>query len=155
MKAIYIDHHRTGAVDAAHRPVRAVMSTPVTCVGQAMTHSRALQTMAGQGLRHLVVVDEAGRCQGILSDRAVAAAWASDFGCLPHVPVAAVLDPQPACVSADARVLDAARTMREAGTDAVAVLDPDGAVLGIVTGSDLIALLAGVAHVAPGTTLDS
>jgi len=153
MKAIYIDQRGTG-VDPAHRSVRAVMSTPVSCVGPAVTLGRALQTMAAQGLRHLVVVDDAGRYQGILSDRAVAAAWAADFGCLPRVPVAAVLDTRLACVSADARVIDAARKMRAAGSDAVAVLDPDGTVLGIVTGSDLVALLAGAAHAAPGTTLE-
>jgi CBS domain-containing protein len=88
------------------------------------------------------VVDGAGRCVGVLADRAVAAAWAHDPGALARVPVAAGLDPDPAVVDSDARVGDAARLMRTAGVDAVVVVDPAGLPVGIVTGSDLIALLA-------------
>jgi len=39
-------------------------------------------------------------------------------------------------------VAAAARMMRRCGTDAVIVVDPDGRPLGILTGGDVIALLA-------------
>jgi CBS domain-containing protein len=48
----------------------------------------------------------------------------------------------PAIVGPGAHVLDAARAMGAIGTDAVAVVDPAGVVVGIVTGSDMIAQLA-------------
>jgi CBS domain-containing protein len=39
-------------------------------------------------------------------------------------------------------VLDAARMMRDTGTDAVVIADEAGAPVGIVTGTDLVGLLA-------------
>ncbi|TNH31122.1 CBS domain-containing protein [Micromonospora orduensis] len=45
-------------------------------------------------------------------------------------------------MSTEARVIDAARLMRAGGVEAVAIVDADGNPVGIVTGSDLIALLA-------------
>jgi len=45
-------------------------------------------------------------------------------------------------VGPQAKVLDVARFMRATGTDAVAVADAGGQPVGIVTGTDLVALLA-------------
>jgi CBS domain-containing protein len=47
-----------------------------------------------------------------------------------------------AVVGPQAKVLDVARLMRSAGVDAVAVAEADGQPIGIVTGTDLVALLA-------------
>jgi CBS domain-containing protein len=144
MKAIYVagpePHDRTGRLAA--RPVTEAMSSPVFAVGADVPFAEALEVLVRTGRRHLAVVDGAGRCVGVLADRAVAAAWAHDPGALARVPVAAGLDPDPAVVGRDARVGDAARLMRAAGVDAVVVVDPAGLPVGIVTGSDLIALLA-------------
>jgi CBS domain-containing protein len=144
MKAIYVENHDPLAdgVNAARRRVTTVMSSPVTCVPIAMPLSEALQTMVRAGLRHLAVLDHDGRFIGILSDRAIASAWATDPGGLAYTTASTVLEPGPATVSRAAHVLDAARVMRAAGTDAVAVLDEAGTIIGIVTGSDLIAQLA-------------
>jgi CBS domain-containing protein len=89
-----------------------------------------------------VVIDETGRCVGVLSDRAIAAAWASDFNALAVRAVASALEPEPATISALDEVIDAAIMMRAHGIDAVAVTDAEGRPVGIVTGSDLVAMLA-------------
>ncbi|WP_203998347.1 CBS domain-containing protein [Micromonospora lutea] len=119
------------------------MSSPVLSVSVDTRLGDALEAMVRTGRRHLVVVDTAGRCAGVLADRAVAAAWAHDHAALTRLTVAQALDPDPAVVNSHAKVVDAARLMRARGVDAVAVLNPDGLPMGIVTGSDLIALLAG------------
>ncbi|GIJ21984.1 hypothetical protein Vlu01_26080 [Micromonospora lutea] len=145
MRAIYVSGHEPegGAARRARRPVTEVMSSPVLSVSVDTRLGDALEAMVRTGRRHLVVVDTAGRCAGVLADRAVAAAWAHDHAALTRLTVAQALDPDPAVVNSHAKVVDAARLMRARGVDAVAVLNPDGLPMGIVTGSDLIALLAG------------
>ncbi|GAB3809240.1 CBS domain-containing protein [Micromonospora zhanjiangensis] len=144
MKAIYVagPEPRDRAGRLAARPVTEVMSSPVLAVAADVPFVEALQTLVRSGRRHLAVVDPAGRCVGVLADRAVAAAWAHDPGALARTPVAAGLDPEPALVDTGARVGDAAKLMRSAGVDAVVVVDAAALPVGIVTGSDLIALLA-------------
>jgi CBS-domain-containing membrane protein len=145
MKALYID--RRQLMPRPQRPtvptVRSVMSTPVSCVAASVTLAEALQLMLRRGLRHLVVLDAAGCCAGVLGDRVLAAAWAADPASLARCTVGEVLDPVPATVGAEESVTQVARFMRAAGTDAVAVLDGTCSVVGIVTGSDLIGVLAG------------
>ena len=144
MKTIYADVRDASdiGVNAARRRVVAVMSSPVRCVPASTSLGSALESMVRSGLRHLAVVDDAGEFLGILSDRTVAAAWAVDPSCLARTRAGSVLDAGPATVGAGAHVLEAARAMRAAGTDAVAVLNESGAIVGIVTGSDMIAQLA-------------
>jgi CBS domain-containing protein len=143
MRAIYVNSHDpTSGVNAARRRVTAVMSSPVQCVRATTTLGTALQAMVRTAVRHLAVVDDTGRFIGILSDRAIAAAWAADPSCLSRVAVSMSLESGPAVVGPGAHVLDAARAMRAIGTDAVAVVDAAGVVVGIVTGSDMIAQLA-------------
>lgn len=143
MKSIYTDapdpfHH---SVDAAKRRVSAVMTSPVRCVDESATLSDALTLMVRLGLRHLVVLGGDGGFRGILSDRVIAAAWADDPSCLSYMPVSTTIEAR-AVVRPGAHILDAARAMRRAATDAVAVLGDDETVIGIVTGSDMIAQLA-------------
>jgi CBS-domain-containing membrane protein len=142
MKAIYNGELIDGGVNAGRRRVAAVMSSPVRCIAVTATLGEALQTMVRVGLRHLAVVNDTGTFVGILSDRVIAAAWATDPTCLSATTVAMVIEAGPATVPDTAHVLDAARAMRAATTDAVAVLDGTGAVIGIITGSDMIAQLA-------------
>lgn len=140
MKAIYLGA-AGGGVHAADRRVDAVMTSPVECVDATTPLGDALITMVRRGRRHLAVIGDDGRFRGILSDRIVAAAWAADPSCLSSTPVSAALEAI-AVVSPGAHILDAARAMRAAATDAVCVVDDGGNVVGIVTGSDMIAQLA-------------
>ena len=143
MKAIYVDpHDPTSRVNATRRRVATVMTSPVQCVQASTPLGVALPTMVRSGVRHLAIVADSGRFIGILSDRAIAAAWAADPSCLSRITAATVMEAGPAIVGPGAHVLDAARAMRAIDTDAVAVVDADGVVVGIVTGSDMIAQLA-------------
>jgi CBS domain-containing protein len=141
MKAIYVSEV-AGRSSSADRAVRTVMSTPASCVSATVTLAEALRLMLRRGVRHLVVLDPSGACAGVLGDRAIAAAWAADPTGFTDCPVGIVLDPRPAVVRDDEPIAQVARFMRAADTDAVAVLDALGNVAGIVTGSDLVAVLA-------------
>jgi CBS domain-containing protein len=145
MKAIHVSRQPAPArptVDPGQRPITAAMSSPVLCVRVETLLGDALRTMVNAGRRHLVVIDDAGRCVGVLADRALVATWAQDPGALTRDPVTAAVDPL-ATIGIGARVVDTARMMRAAGDDAVAVVDENYRPVGIITGSDLITLLAG------------
>ncbi len=143
MKAIYVKSREAdGHARLARRPITQVMSKPAVVV---LTHDlldEALVKMINKGLRHLAVVDDSGRCVGVLSDRAITSAWATDYEALSHRRVLSALDAEPATMSCSGAVVDAATVMRQTGVDAVAVVDADGRPVGVVTGSDLVALLA-------------
>jgi CBS domain-containing protein len=143
MKAIYVSSHETaGPARLARRPIVEVMSKPVQMVPDHALLDDALAQLVRTGLRHLAVIDDGGRCLGVLSDRAIAATWATDYAALSAKTVAAVLDRDPAIVSVRAAVVDAARLMHANRVDAVAVVDDEGHPVGVVTGSDLVSLLA-------------
>lgn len=145
MKAVYIAPRQpliSNAEGLARRPVNEVMSRPVACVSTGTPLGEALRAMVRLRHRHLVVVDDDGRCVGVLSDRAIAAAWAHDPTSLDREKAGGMLPVVSPIVAQHARVLDAARMMRDTGTDAVVIADEAGAPVGIVTGTDLVGLLA-------------
>jgi CBS domain-containing protein len=143
MKALYIAGREAGTgQNPTKRRITGIMSSPVTTIAQGKSLGLALSTMVYAGLRHLAVVDDDGKCRGVLSDRAIAAAWATDPACLSYLPVSSVVEPMPPLLREESTVLDAARMMRRYAIDAVVVVDAAGAPVGIVTGSDLVALLA-------------
>lgn len=127
---------------SAERPVHDVMTRPVVAVLLDTSTWDALSAMVRTGLRHLVVVDSTDRCLGVLSDRTVAAAWAHDPVMFGDVRVAELVDPEPAVLPADATIRQAAAVMHALRVDAVVVTDELDRPLGIVTSSDLVALLA-------------
>ena len=142
MKAIYVSARPSAAVELARRPVTDVMSSPVTSVPDDLLLGDALRAMVRLRHRHLVAVDHTGRCVGVLVDRAIAAAWADDPTSLSVRRVRAALPPEPVLVGERARVLDVARLMHATGVDAAVVVDAELRPVGIVTGTDLVALLA-------------
>jgi CBS domain-containing protein len=128
--------------DLVTLPVAEVMSCPVFSVPADALLGDALAVMLQTGRRHLAVVDAGFRCLGVIGDRAVAAAWAIDPTALAHTRVRRILDPRPSVVGSDAAVRDVARVMHLDAVDAVAVIDRTGCPVGIVTGGDLVALMA-------------
>lgn len=127
----------------ADRPVKQVMSRPVVAIRDVDTLDRGLQVLAIADLHHVAVVDAEGRYVGLLSDRTAAATWlhypmefsrlhAGDVVDLPRQPV----------VAEEATVREAAYTMHDCGTDAVAVLDEQHHPVGVLTAADLVALIA-------------
>ncbi|MDI1464783.1 CBS domain-containing protein [Catellatospora sp. KI3] len=126
----------------ARTPVQQIMSRPVYCARISSLLGNALAGMARHRVRHLVVIDDYDRCVGVIADRAIVAAWAANPTSLSSHTVETILDPHPAVVDSDATVMDAARLMGKTGVDAVAVVEGHGVATGIITGVDLVALLA-------------
>jgi len=107
--------------------------------------------MRRRGICHLPVVDT-GRLVGMLAERDVERASASSVPeiarhdwaeGLAGLVVADVMARGPLALHAQATVAEAARLARDRGVDAFPVLD-DGMVVGVVTRSDLLAVLSGL-----------
>jgi CBS domain-containing protein len=133
---------KNGHADIVSLPVSTIMSRPVFTITGEVVLATALMAMVRTGRRHLAVVDARGLCIGVIGDRALAAAWASDPNALAVFSVHYLLDARPALVGVDATVGDVAQLMHVDAVDAVAVIDRTGAPVGMVTGSDLISLMA-------------
>ncbi len=73
----------------------------------------------------------------------MAARWALDASPLLRQTVVSALDLKPAIVPTNWVIANAAKFMLGAGVDAVAVTDPDGRPVGLLTGNDLVAQLCG------------
>ncbi len=131
-----------GRGDVRNVAVATVMSHPVLAVPVSAFFSDALHALVTHGLRHLAVVDDEGRCVGLLADRTVAAEWAGRPMAFVRRAVAGACDDRQPIVDRSATVAAAARMMHRCGTDAVIVVDADRRPLGILTGGDVIALLA-------------
>jgi CBS domain-containing protein len=133
---------KSGHADIVSLPVSTIMSRPVFTITSDVVLASALTAMLRTGRRHLAVVDAHGRCIGVIGDRALTAAWASDPTAMAVMRVHELLDVRPSLLDIDATVGDVARRMHRDAVDAVAVIDPTGAPVGMVTGSDLITLMA-------------
>ncbi len=133
--------------DPRRAPVTAVMSSPPVTIFFDDDMWTALRTLLSTGLRHLVVIDADGQCQGVLADRYVVAEWPGDAIGARLTRVSQMIgDPAPR-LSPGTTIEEAARAMLRYGTDALAIVDDDGRPLGVVTGSDLIRSLANLPEV--------
>lgn len=133
---------RAGSVGPAQRRVAEIMSRPVLSVSSADTLATALALLVVSGLRHLVVIGDAGECLGVLPDRVIVSVWAQDPAALDRVLVGQVLAGTAPTTTPDASVSSAALTMRRFTVDALAAVGPDGAVVAVLTATDLITLLS-------------
>ena len=118
-----------------------IMSSPAIVVSPDATLWDASRLMMTSGVRHLVICFH-GRVVGVIDDRAVFAHW-------PQGPVAArrtrlidVIRSRASSVLERVEVQRVAEIMTIDATDAVPVVDDGGAVLGIVTTSDVVAAVA-------------
>jgi CBS domain-containing protein len=129
-------------VDLRRTPVRAVMSSMVVALQSSSRLGVAVDTFVTTGLRHLAVVDPEGRSVGILSQERASTAWLDPVtrhaSCVREI----MGDPN-TTVHADTTVQQVARLMSDTGLDAVPVVQPDGRLIGVVTRTDLVGLLAG------------
>jgi CBS domain-containing protein len=123
-------------------PVLTVMSHPVLAVQAFAFFDEALRILVCHGVRHLAVVDPAGRCVGLIGDRVLAAEWAARPMAFGRRIVAHLCDDRQPIVDREMTVATAARVMRGCDTDAVVVVDRDGYPVGVLTSGDVIALLA-------------
>lgn len=131
----------------------AAMTRDVVVVGTQMPLKAAWGLMQQQRIRHLLVV-LGGSLVGILSDRDVllrATARADGTVEVPADPVALAMTPAVVTCGPDAKVSDLASLMIDRKIDAIPVLGKAGTLIGLVTSSDLLALIHedGAASVLP------
>ena len=131
----------TTAVDV--QPVTAydVMTAPVWTVTPDTSPWGAWDLMVRQGIRHLVVVAN-GRCIGVLEDRELFAQWPMGPLALRRTRIASMVRRRTTCVLPGTDLRDVARVMREERVDAVPVVDAHGSLIGVVTGSDILGVVA-------------
>ncbi|NUS57519.1 MAG: CBS domain-containing protein [Streptomycetaceae bacterium] len=122
--------------------ITTVMSHPAVVVRDRDPLDHVLRAYAATGLRHLAVVDDTGTCVGLISDRAVTAAWVRDPMLFDHLTAGQVLDETAPIVQENETIRLAARVMHVCGTDAVVVVDRAGRPAGLLTAADLVGLLA-------------
>ncbi len=123
-------------------PLSTVMSRDVVAIDAEAGPATALQVMATTGVRHLPVVDR-GRCLGVLVEVDLVRCLVQDgrpFWPGGTVTARHLYRPAPEAPPA-ARVSEAAQHMSADVADAVLVTE-NGRVLGIVTATDLVRLLA-------------
>jgi CBS domain-containing protein len=146
MKTLYATRIPDSPGRLTRRRVTDVMQHPAPTVPGRTPLHEALATMVRLHARHLVAVDDTGRCLGVLSDRGIAARWALDASPLLRQTVLSALDAKPAIIPANWVIANAAKFMLGAGVDAVAVADPEGRPVGLLTANDLVAQLAATAE---------
>jgi len=126
--------------DTTETRVADIMSRRIVAIRSDADLSVALDTFLRTALRHLVVVDPDRTCRGLLSAEQVLASLGTTrrgrhVG--DHVPAE-----QPR-VHRAASVRQAAGVMIFELVDALPVVDDDGRVVGVVTWSDIVAMVAG------------
>lgn len=126
----------TIAVGMSPLLARDVMSAPALTVRPSATLWEAWRLMMSSGLRHLVICEE-GSVVGVIDDRAVFAQWPMGPLALRRNHVGEVMRPRTRCVDPNVDLRYVAVVMVEDDVDAVPVIDDFGAVLGIVTASDI------------------
>jgi CBS domain-containing protein len=123
-------------------PVAEVMSPAVVAIRADCHLSVAVDRFAITGVRQLVVVDAEGRLAGLVSHERVGAAWLEPRGSKPTW-VHQVVEASGLSVPPQTSVREVAQLMVRHGAHAVPVVDSAGALVGVVTHTDLVRLLAG------------
>jgi acetoin utilization protein AcuB len=133
-------------------PVQRWMRSPVVTIRATTRVIRAAQTMRDRKIRHLAVVDGAGRLIGMVSERdlrqavfnaAVEQRLAPALVALRTVRVQDVMTWNLVTARPDTDLREAARLMHEHAIGALPVV-ADGALVGILTADDVLAALPGL-----------
>lgn len=118
--------------------VEEAMSRPVLTIDASETLWDAWQLLSVSGLRHLAVVDD-NHCVGVLSDRNILSDIPVQAQPLQSRLVKQVVSPGTnRCVTGGEHLAVVARMMAKYSIEAVPVVDPQGRLVGIITGSDLV-----------------
>jgi len=129
------------------RSAAEVMTTGLLTTSQDDSVLMAWELMLRGGYHHLPVVAENGTFLGLLDSELLAAHWHEGGPDQNREPVGRLLRGRRALtVESAAPVRSVARLMLESRTDAVAVIDDAGRLLGLLTVHDLVSALAGIRH---------
>ena len=119
--------------------VSTLMSKKIITLSPQNSLRDARELMQLHDFRHIVVIEE-GELVGIVSDRDVLARSTRTAAGLdvPLIPLAEVMTVDPLTCGPLASIAFAARSMVEAKVSALPVVDASGALVGIVTATDLM-----------------
>ncbi|MDH5751651.1 MAG: CBS domain-containing protein [Deltaproteobacteria bacterium] len=130
--------------------IKTVMSTPVITIGIDETLLTASRLMKENNIKHLPVVDPQGRLLGIMTDRDLKKASASDatslevhelLYLLDRIQAEGVMTRHPVTVTAESDLRTAAKLMVENKIGCLPVLKGEE-LIGIITKDDLLRLVA-------------
>jgi CBS domain-containing protein len=123
---------------------------PVVTASAQMTVAEAARAMRGKNIGALVVVN-AGRPIGMLTDRDIAVEVVAQGMDPDAVRVADVMHRKPATIRDDLGVLDAVKTFAKTGVRRLPVVTRSGVLVGVIAVDDLIILLGNeLGHLAGG-----
>ena len=127
-----------------------IMTPKPTAICKTDSLSNALKIMEEKKTRHLIVVEADGKLVGIISDRDCKEAMASPYAIYDSkradsfaqkILVQRIMTQTPICVSPQSSVQESAQLMIEKHFNALPVMQ-DGNVIGIITSTDLLKVLA-------------
>ena len=116
------------------------MTTPAIVIGPEATLDEACALMAREHLHHLPVV-EGGRLVGIVSATDLITRSVGNAPDVGRIRIAEVMHRDPISLSRKATLDDAAVLLAGGRFHSLPVTDSDGTVVGVVTSTDLIAVL--------------
>jgi CBS domain-containing protein len=132
--------------------LKTIAIKPVVTASIRMTIAEAAQAMRAKNVGALVVVN-AGRPLGILTDRDIVMDVVARGNDPDSVLVGDVMHKKPAVISADAGLMDAAHLFAKTGVRRLPVVNRAGQVIGIIALDDLMILLGNeLGHVAAALT---
>jgi len=126
-----------------------IMTPNVITVHESDNVATVCDIMTQAKTRHVVVVTPSGKIQGIVSDRDCNLAIQSPFEdgdpikFAQGILVKQIMAPMPHCITPHASVAEAAQLMLEYKISALPIMR-DGTLIGIVTTTDLLKVLAAV-----------
>lgn len=141
MRVIEQLHRQVEPEEEQETLVRDIMSRQIVAIRSDAELSVALDTFLRTSLRHLVVVDPDRTCRGLLSAEQLLASIGTTGR--RHHRVADHVPPRQPRVHHAAPVRRAAEVMVMELVDALPVVDDTGRVIGVVTWSDIVAMVAG------------
>lgn len=121
--------------------VADIMSTPVVVVRADSRLGPAVRTFVRTGLRHLVVVDSTGVSVGVLGHDELVSAWFDSSDRRPRTVAGLPLSTRASVTPATA-VVQAAMLMAVEHLDVLPVVGRRGEVLGVLSATDLVRLVA-------------
>ena len=142
-----IETDRTAEAGAEAEPlVQDIMTSRLVAIRSDAELTVAVDTFLRHGRRHLLVVDPDRRCRGLVSAEHVLAALA--MAGPRRRTIGDHVAPGPPRVQRTAPVREAAQVMLNELVDALPVVDDHGRVVGVVTWTDILAMVAG-RHLGP------
>ncbi|MDD5240147.1 MAG: EAL domain-containing protein [Sulfuricella sp.] len=126
---------------ALQRPISAVMRAPVKTLHYQCTLGEAAIRFREQGVRHFLVVDDAGDHVGMVTQTDVVNNQGIEYYVLLRE-VSTILNSAPMTIPGTLSLNDAARRMHEMRQDALVVVGKDGK-LGILTERDVLRFISG------------